>query len=197
MSPEEINQQKQIEAYSAAVNAWLTTSLEHDKSIFTLSSSGIALLITLITTIGVTSKTALVAYLGAISCFIIAAWAVLLIFKRNQKHIENILSGRVQHDRTLLVLDRVAIYAFGIGVVFMAALGFIAAVHSYDNRKEAMTIENQKSSSAKDGTLTKSFNDFTNIFNNVSTPAPVNIPATPTPAPSSQPTTPNPPTNTP
>lgn len=51
MSPEEIDDQKRVEYYAASVNAWFNTSLEHDKSLFTLSAGGIGLLITLLTTV--------------------------------------------------------------------------------------------------------------------------------------------------
>lgn len=52
MTSDEIEQQKSVEFYAAGINAWYNTSLEHDKSIFSLSAGGIGLLITLLTTVG-------------------------------------------------------------------------------------------------------------------------------------------------
>ena len=56
MTPEEIEfQKKQIEYYASCVNAWFNTKLERDRSLLTLSAGGIGLLITLLTTVGLSS----------------------------------------------------------------------------------------------------------------------------------------------
>ena len=44
-SPDETTRLKEVEFYAANVGAWLNTSLEHDKSILTLSAGGIGLLV--------------------------------------------------------------------------------------------------------------------------------------------------------
>lgn len=80
MTPEEIKNQKEVEFYAASVNAWFNTSLEHDKSLFTLSAGGIGLLLTLLTTVGLSSAESLVLYIGAILSFLSAIIAILLIF---------------------------------------------------------------------------------------------------------------------
>lgn len=60
MTPQEIEDLKTVEYYSAAVTAWFNTALEHDKSILTLAAGGIGLLITLLTTVGLSTAEALV-----------------------------------------------------------------------------------------------------------------------------------------
>ena len=55
MAQNEIDEQKKIEFYAASVAAWYESSLEHDKSLLTLSAGGIGLLITLLTTVGLGS----------------------------------------------------------------------------------------------------------------------------------------------
>lgn len=55
MTPQEIEDLKTVEYYSAAVTAWFNTALEHDKSILTLAAGGIGLLITLLTTVGLST----------------------------------------------------------------------------------------------------------------------------------------------
>lgn len=60
---------KDVEFYSASVTAWYNSAFEHDKSILTLSSGGIALLVTLLTTIGARSPESMVLYALAVIFF--------------------------------------------------------------------------------------------------------------------------------
>jgi hypothetical protein len=208
MSPDEIRQEKEVEFYAAGVTAWYNTSLEHDKSLFGLSAGGIGLLITLLTTVGVSSACLLGLYIAAILCFLASLCVLLVIFRRNRTHIEQVLSGTApRSDPWLERLDLAAILAFGAGVIFTAVVGISAAVNSLIDKKEkAMANETKinsstrafvgdsfnKLSNLKPGTdLGKSFNGVGNLQPQptVSTPAPAPAASTPTPAPtSSQPT---------
>ena len=119
MTQDEIDDQKKIEFYAASVAAWYESSLEHDKSLLTLSAGGIGLLITLLTTVGLGTSEALVLYIGAICSFVVSLVSILFVFRGNQRHIEDILSGKNQGaDPILSKLDGTAIWSFGIGVVF-------------------------------------------------------------------------------
>ncbi len=143
MTPEEIDNQKQVEYYAASLNAWFNTSLEHDKSLFTLSASGIGLLITLLTTVGLTSAEALVLYISAILSFVISLLAVLAVFKQNRTYIEEIISGKDKITNPLLTkLDSTALIAFGVGVLFTAIIGISAAINSYSTKEKNMSNEN-------------------------------------------------------
>ncbi len=71
MAAEDINEKKEVAFYTAGVTAWYNTSLEHDKSLFTLSAGGIGLLITLIRTVGVPSAETLILYIAAMISFLI------------------------------------------------------------------------------------------------------------------------------
>ena len=142
MTQEEIENQKRVEYYAASVNAWFNTSLEHDKSLLTLSAGGIGLLLTLLTAVGLSSAEALVLYIGAIASFVVALIATLVIFRRNRTHIEEILSGKsTSNDPLLTKLDATTLWAFGIGVLFSAIIGIAAAVHSYSTKEKTMKIE--------------------------------------------------------
>ncbi|MFT0635166.1 hypothetical protein ACMFY5_24075, partial [Pseudomonas sihuiensis] len=68
---QEINQMKEVEFYSANLNAWFNTRFEHDKSLLTLSAGGVGLLITLISTVGVRSIETLILYIFSLFCFIL------------------------------------------------------------------------------------------------------------------------------
>lgn len=194
MTVEEIENQKRVEYYAASVNAWFNTSLEHDKSLLTLSAGGIGLLLALLTTVGLSSAEALILYIGAIVSFVVALVAILVIFRRNRTHIEDILSGKsISNDPLLTKLDATALWAFGIGVLFTAIIGIAAAVHSYSTKEKTMANETTKST----GTVSvcDSFNgasnlqpstDITKSFNGASNiqPSPAPALSTTPPAPS-------------
>jgi hypothetical protein len=162
MTIEEIENQKRVEYYAASVNAWFNTSLEHDKSLLTLSAGGIGLLLTLLTTVGLSSSEALVLYIGAIASFVVALVAILVVFRRNRTHIEDILSGKsTSNDPLLTKLDALALWAFGVGVLFTAIIGIAAAVHSFSTKEKIMTNETTKKTSTV--LAHDSFNGATNL----------------------------------
>jgi hypothetical protein len=195
MTEQEIQQQKDIEFYAAAVEAWLGTSLEHDKSLLTLSAGGIGLLITLLSTVGLHSAESLILYIVALFAFFCCLIAILWIFKRNRFHLEEaIRDGKTSTDRGLAVLDAVAIASFLFGAVLSAIIGIAAAVHSFQTQETPMSKEDkgrhhandsvngilnmrpaQASTPASVDPLTKSFNGITNMR-----PAPQEPVATPT-----------------
>ncbi len=173
MTPQEIEDHKRIEYYSAAVTAWFNTALEHDKSILTLAAGGIGLLITLLTTVGLSTAEALVLYILAIGCFVVALVSVLIVFRDNKIHIENILTGKeTGTDPCLAKVDGVAIWAFGLGVVLTAVIGVSAAIHSFTTKEKLMATESNKTTQPT--SINESFNgaariqptsDFTKSFN--------------------------------
>ncbi len=173
MTPQEIEDLKKIEYYSAAVTAWFNTALEHDKSILTLAAGGIALLITLLTTLGLSTAEALVLYIFAIGCFVVALVSVLIVFRDNKIYIENILTGKeAGTDPFLAKVDGIAIWSFGLGVVLTAVIGISAAINSFTSKEKTMATESNKATQSS--TINESFNgaariqptgDFTKSFN--------------------------------
>ncbi|ANE55111.1 hypothetical protein [Methylomonas sp. DH-1] len=162
MTPEEIANQKEVEYYASCVNAWFNTSLEHDKSILTLAAGGIGLLITLLTTVGLSSAEALVLYVGAITSFLVALVSVLVVFRHNRTYIEQVLAGKVAgNDPVLAKADSIALWAFGVGVVFTAVIGIATAIHSYTSKEKAMANEPTKTNQPVP--LRESFNGATNL----------------------------------
>ncbi len=162
MTPEEIAHQKDVEYYASSVNAWFNTSLEHDKSILTLAAGGIGLLITLLTTVGLSSAEALVLYVGAITSFLVALVSVLVVFRCNRTYIEQALAGKVgANDPMLARADSIALWAFGVGVVFTAVIGIATAIHSYTSKEKSMANEPTKPTQTVP--LRDSFNGATNL----------------------------------
>lgn len=164
----EVKRQQEVEFYAASVNAWFNTALEHDKSIFTLSAGGVGLLVTLMT--GVSTSVMLHLYILAIVCFLVSLCMVLVIFRRNRTHIEQVLSGESQLDPVLSILDIGGKVTFAIGMVLTAIIGISAASASYESKKKEIAMANEKQVPATGaqmvydsvnglGTLQKSFNN--------------------------------------
>lgn len=128
-----LNFHKEIEFYSGGVAAWYNSSLEHDKSLLTLSAGGIALLITFVS--GLNSCWLLTLYVLAIFSFIACLISVLLIFKGNKDHISKLINGDDFRNPYLDKLDSVAMWGFGFGVIFAAIIGISNAYQQYSKEK--------------------------------------------------------------
>jgi len=171
MTKDEVNQQKEIEYYAANVTAWYNTALERDKGLFTLSAGGIGLLTTLLTTVGPLSVLVIHFYYAALVCFGVSLIAVLLIYDRNKTHIEQVISSKAEmSDRVLGILDKTALFAFGLGAVFSVVIGISSTIASPHTKEKILaTIIVKDSTSIKDDLsgpreslrppLTKSFNE--------------------------------------
>ncbi len=177
MSDDDLKKQKDVEFYAAGVTAWYNTRLEHDKSLLALSAGGIGLLITPLTMDGIDSLWRLGFHLLSMLSFIVCLGAILIIFKKNSDHIENVLKTGTQpfDDPLLAKLDKIAITAFAAGIIFSSVIGVSASINSYSNKEKAMANENkQKTGLANDsvngvsnlkpaGDLNKSFNGVNNL----------------------------------
>ena len=62
--------QKEIAFYSKVVEAWVATRMEKDKTLLSLATGGIGLLVTLLSTLGASSPTQLLLYGSAGVSFI-------------------------------------------------------------------------------------------------------------------------------
>lgn len=204
MTPEEIAAEKDVEFYASNLDAWFNTSLEFDKSILALSAGGIGLLVTLLTTIGLSSALILVLYVIAILAFLIALASVLFVFRRNRTYIENVVTGKsAESDRYLVVADKAASVAFGAAVTLTAFIGVATAITSYTSKEQSMgkdqkitvgnvTVDTMNIRESFNGAaklqptvdFTKSFNGAANLkpsapaASTATTPAPANTAAT-------------------
>ena len=90
MTEEELRQNKEIQGVSAAMNAFVNTSMEYDKSILSLSAAGIGMMVTLLTAKGVSSLTPLCFYLLAIVFFTAALATILKVFRINKEIVNSL-----------------------------------------------------------------------------------------------------------
>jgi hypothetical protein len=141
MTEEEVQQQKDIQFYAAAMSAWVNTSLEHDKSLLTLAAGGIALLVTLLSTNGVHNIVLLVLHIATMLSFLACLVAVIGVFRRNGTHIKHVLANRGDPDPLLRAFDNVARASFSIGAVLLTIIGISTAALSYTEREARMSNE--------------------------------------------------------
>lgn len=168
MEDDDLRKQKEVEFYAAGAAAWYNTSLEHDKSLLTLSMASVGLLITPLTMDGIDSIWRLVLHLLTMLSFITCLSSILLIFKKNEDRIIAILNKDTPSPDPLLTkLDKIAIYAFAAGIIFSAAIGVLATFHAYSTNKEKI-MTNENNTKAGESKAALSFNyacDLNKSFN--------------------------------
>lgn len=117
--------------YAATVAAWYSSAFEHDKSILTLASGGIGLLVTLV----IANKPApliITLYGIALLAFLASVFSILFVFRRNKTHLEDIIHKRAfDNDSQLDCADRVAFWGFFIGACISALIGILSALSGH------------------------------------------------------------------
>lgn len=136
---DDLDDEYDLQLYAASCNAWFATRLERDKSLLTLSSAGIGILITLASTVGPKSVEMLILYIVSLALFISSASFTLLIFQRNSSYISNTLINKKDaKDPLLIFFDRAAV-TFGAGLALSCVIGFSTAISSFIERSHEMT----------------------------------------------------------
>lgn len=132
--------QKEVAFYAANVQAWFNSMLERDKSLLLLSGGGIGLLVTLLTSFGVSSPLALIIFMLAILCFVVSATSAIFIFDRNPKHLEKVVKNQADSDNLLCVLDALVVYSFIAGVILSMVIALSAGIdHLGEKGNKAVT----------------------------------------------------------
>ena len=137
---------KQVEWYSQATGAWFSTSMEHDKSILTLSVAGIGVLIGLMQT-AIDSVCALLIYIAALVAFLTCIVLVLIIFKKNKDYILAAINDSAANDKLLGTLDFGTSVSFFVAVFLSAILGLSSAITTYSERSNKMTADDSNGNS--------------------------------------------------
>lgn len=119
---------KEIAFYSAMVEAWIQNRMEMDKAVLALSSGGIGLLVTLLTTVGIQNRWELLPYAFAFIGFAVTIFCCIKIFNKNADYIKNTIKQTPDDTPNLRVLDYSKVTAFAIAVASAIAVGIIAAL---------------------------------------------------------------------
>jgi len=156
-----MSDEKEVEYYAAKANAWFNTKLEYDKSLLVLSAGAIGLLVTLLTTVGVNSFALLFVFFAATISFVVCLVAVLSIFSRNAKYLEELIAGKRTNDPVLGYLDSLSICSFIIGIMLASVIGLATA--TTEVLKKELIVSKEKETNQSKVPLRESFNGATNI----------------------------------
>lgn len=153
MDDKDLNQQKALAYYSESVHAWFQTSLELDKSIITLSSALIGLLLTLSFNRTLPSAAALILFGTALLSFFCSLALTLYALHGNRQHIVDVLSGKdtSSSGRLLKISDRSGQMAFAIGAILTTLLAISMTFETYLNKEPSMSDKNTNSLNEQSG----------------------------------------------
>lgn len=155
MSDDNYNE-KDVAFYSVTLSAWYTTKFEKDKHLLSLSVAAIGLLVTLATAIGTSAACTAAMYALAVFAFIICVMAVLAVFDRNSKHLEDLVKGRGDKDPILSALDSLASSSFVLGIIFTLLVGLFSGIENYRKEESKMAEDTEKMVTTDQHVLKKS-----------------------------------------
>ena len=117
----DLSKELKVAHYAASVQAWFVTKIEKDKSLLTLASAGVGLLVSF----GAVSNTEKILSIFSSLFFIITIFCCIAVFEINAKLIESVIQKKnvKESGRTAKIIDFVLVCSFLLGVVFFALLG--------------------------------------------------------------------------
>lgn len=134
---------KNIAHYSTLLSAWIQTKMERDKTLVTLSSAAIALLVTILTTVGTSNFYLFTLYIIAFLGFGTCIGTSLKIYQLNSKHLEN----EIRNKNTNLKLekyDKLSFFSFLLGVLLLCSIGLYSAYLTSITERVIMSNENKQ-----------------------------------------------------
>lgn len=120
---------KNVAHYSVMLDAWVQTRMARDKTLVTLSAGGVGVLVTLLTTKGVSHLWELGLYLGSFGGFLATLLLALTLYQKNSELIENDLRGTLSEYLKLKAFDQATIVAFCVGTLFAVSVAVSSAIN--------------------------------------------------------------------
>ena len=138
---------RNVAHYQVILSAWINSRMERDKTIITLSSVAIGLLVTVVTTIGLNGIWQYLFATIAFAGFIIAIFSCLHIYQFNAKHLEEVLRDKEGKNTSNLLknLDKLSSRCFYIGVIF----GILMALFISFQKTGSLTMSKKKHDTPK------------------------------------------------
>ena len=140
---EDSYKEKDIAFYSATVNAWYTTKFEKDKHLLSLSTAGVALLVTLATTVGALTLCTAAMYFLAVFSFLVCILTVLSVFSRNADHLQRLIKEDEKKDPVLGLLDKFASTSFVFGIIFTLLVGLFSGIQNFKGQEAGMAKDSE------------------------------------------------------
>ncbi|MGD0584568.1 MAG: hypothetical protein ABSA86_02180 [Oryzomonas sp.] len=143
------------ETYCASfTDAWVNTNIEKDKSLLTISSGAIALLVTLLTSFKVSSKYILYYYFAALFYFMVTIILIIIVLGKNADFVELLLDDRENGKNGIWLknllhnLDRTIIYCFFAGILTTIIIAAQVGINKLN--EETKTMSDKKDLPVKD-----------------------------------------------
>jgi len=131
---------KHAETHSGFVNGWVNTKLERDKSILTLSSAGIGVLVTFFNFIKPDNLTIYYIYIGALAFFTISLITSIYIFKANADYLAKVINGK--KAKSIAWLDYILSWSFIFGLLLTIFLSF-SLINNNQKISNSKNLENK------------------------------------------------------
>ncbi|MGR6862764.1 hypothetical protein ACU5EH_22470 [Aliivibrio salmonicida] len=125
---------------------YCTTRSEADKSILTLSTASLGLIVTLLTSDKVSSIFELMLFVLGALCFLICIFTVTKIFAENAKYIASPQADGSQ----LKTLDTITKYAFMGGIILTTIASIIISINTLTNNLKEKTLYEQQRTNQQD-----------------------------------------------
>jgi hypothetical protein len=136
--------------------------MEHDKTLVTVSSAGIGLLVTLAAIQGVRSVFEIVSFVIGLIGFVVCINVALKLYRLNSTLIESELRSS-ELKPNLKTYDRLALASFMIGVVCLCTVGISAMIYRYFENKESRMANDEKQQVQSGVMLKKSLDGIQNL----------------------------------
>jgi hypothetical protein len=152
--------------YTALYDAVMTTILEGDKSILTVSAGGVGLLVTLLALYQVKTPTDIIVYMIALGFFVISIVASIFIFKRNNVVLMNMLQGGAQKDTILAILDYLNISCCILGILTTIYIGLSTGIQKLNSKPAAdadKTVKTLQINTVNGNVILQGYPNFTSI----------------------------------
>ena len=138
-----INTEKNIEFHSQSINAWYMTSLEKDKSILTISAGGIGVMITLLTTIGISGYLTFSLFCLSILSFLISILLIINVFGLNKEYLTAVIGQEDTSCFKIEIKDKIAIVSLILGIIFAITIGLTVAFDKLNEKVKSEVILNK------------------------------------------------------
>ena len=132
----ENSDQDQRDYKNLLAQSWVTSSFEKDRSILTVSSAGIGLLIALANAFPIKNELTLVIFIIALLSFTLSVGFAIWIFSENKKIVISALYPEKGKAGLGKILDRLLVTTFLMGLSLSSILAFLFAVDSYKGYKK-------------------------------------------------------------
>lgn len=152
-----VYEEKDIQNYAVQLNAWFNTKLEKDKSIITISSAAVGLLVTILTTKGVHSFCQVVFYFFAFASFLVAIITAVNILDKNAEQIEKDLTGNGNINAILGRSDLIIKLSFYSGIIFTILLGISYGANQFLNDLKEKKVAEENSKPKREDPIFESF----------------------------------------